>query len=139
MIYRRWGRGSGGVNQRYSSIDIHSSNWFHEEGPLTLIFPSQTYDVTHLWVNVKIERRDKLCWKSSTMINFKKSMLKKCWPNNLFFNGILNNLKMSKHIAINHFWYDSKIIFKGVLRTYSQGIKRGKKRRAVAKQCSLSY
>lgn len=60
------------VNQRYSSIDIHSSNWFHEEGPLTLIFPSQTYDVTHLWVNVKIERRDKLCWKSSTMINLKK-------------------------------------------------------------------
>lgn len=57
------------VNQRYSSIDIHRSNWFHEEGPLSLIFPSQTYDVTHLWVNVKIERRDKLCWKSSTMIN----------------------------------------------------------------------
>lgn len=60
------------VNQRYSSIDIHRSNWFHEEGPLSLIFPSQTYDVTHLWVNVKIERRDKLCWKSSTMINLKK-------------------------------------------------------------------
>lgn len=60
------------VNQRYSSIDIHRSNWFHEEGLLSLIFPSQTYDVTHLWVNVKIERRDKLCWKSSTMINLKK-------------------------------------------------------------------
>lgn len=60
------------VNQRYSSIDIHRSNWFHEEGPLSLTFPSQTYDVTHLWVNVKIERRDKLCWKSSTMINLKK-------------------------------------------------------------------
>lgn len=60
------------VNQRYSSIDIHRSNWFHKEGPLSLIFPSQTYDVTHLWVNVKIERRDKLYWKSSTMINLKK-------------------------------------------------------------------
>lgn len=60
------------VNQRYSSIDINRSNWFHKEGPLSLIFPSQTYDVTHLWVNVKIERRDKLCWKSSTMINLKK-------------------------------------------------------------------
>lgn len=50
---RRWGRGWVLTN-RYKSITSTSSQ---EEGHLTPLFPSKTYDIQQLWVNAQVLKK----------------------------------------------------------------------------------
>lgn len=53
LYERRWGRGWVLTN-RYKSITSTSSQ---EEGHLTPLFPSKTYDIEQLWVNAQVLKK----------------------------------------------------------------------------------